>query len=125
MVKETVTRHPLGGRAPAGAEREDEERMSRTGELVVALQDKVATLTVAIRSLERHLPAPLVSVHQAAERLGVSVNTVRRRVKSGEMPCTRIGKALRIDLTKVRPLDSEEILELATQAQRRVGRGRA
>jgi excisionase family DNA binding protein len=61
----------------------------------------------------------LVSVHEAAERLGVSVNTVRRRVKSGEIPCTRIGKALRIDLTKVRVLDREEVEEMARRAMAR------
>src|ERR1700690_2530811 len=79
---------------------EGEEEMSRTGKLVVTLQDQVELLTVAIRSLERHLPAPLVSVQEAAERLGVSGKTVRRRVKAGDIPCTRISKAVRIDLTK-------------------------
>jgi len=93
--------------------------MSRTGELVISLQDQVETLTVAIRSLERHLPAPLVSVHEAAERLGVSVNTVRRRVKSGDIPSTRIGKAVRVDLRKVRPLTQSEVDELASNAMRR------
>ena len=93
--------------------------MSRTGKLVVTLQERVELLTVAIRSLERHLPAPLVSVQNAAERLGVSVNTARRRVKSGDIPCTRFGKALRIDLTKVRALDRSEVNELADQARRR------
>jgi excisionase family DNA binding protein len=98
--------------------------MSRTGKLVVVLQDQVEQLTVAIRSLERHLPAPLVSVQDAAERLGVSVNTVRRRVKSGDIPCTRIGKAVRIDLTKVRPLDQTEVSELAERALRRASRAK-
>jgi len=103
---------------PRRSAEENEDKMSRTGELVVILQDQVEQLTVAIRSLERHLPAPLVSVQDAAERLGVSVNTVRRRVKSGDIPCTRIGKALRIDLTKVRPLDRVEVSELAERAVR-------
>lgn len=103
---------------------ENEDKMSRTGELVVILQDQVEQLTVAIRSLERHLPAPLVSVQDAAERLGVSVNTVRRRVKSGHIPSTRIGKAVRIDLTKVRPLDQVEVSELAERALRRASRAK-
>jgi len=108
---------PEPGRVgPRRSADETEEKMSRTGELVVILQDQVEQLTVAIRSLERHLPAPLVSVHDAAERLGVSVNTVRRRVKSGHIPSTRIGKAVRIDLTKVRPLDQVEVSELAERA---------
>jgi excisionase family DNA binding protein len=108
---------PEPGRVgPRRSADEAEEKMSRTGELVVILQDQVEQLTVAIRSLERHLPAPLVSVQDAAERLGVSVNTVRRRVKSGHIPSARIGKAVRIDLTKVRPLDQVEVSELAERA---------
>ena len=98
----------LGPRRGEG-DADDEEEMSRTGELVISLQGQVETLTAVVRTLARQIPAPLVSVHEAAERLGVSVNTVRRRVKSGEIPCTRIGKALRIDLTKVRVLDREEV----------------
>ena len=93
--------------------------MSRTGELVITLQGQVETLTAAVRTLARQIPAPLVSVHEAAERLGVSVNTVRRRVKSGEIPCTRIGKVLRIDLSKVRVLDEEEVEEMAQRAMAR------
>ena len=109
---------------PRRSGEEEDEEMSRTGKLVVTLQDQVELLTVAIRSLERHLPAPLVSVQDAAERLGVSVNTVRRRVKSGDIPCTRIGKAVRIDLTKVRPLDQVEANDLADRGLRRAGRGK-
>ena len=52
---------------------DDEEEMSRTGELVISLQGQVETLTAAVRTLARQIPAPLVSVHEAAERLGVSV----------------------------------------------------
>jgi excisionase family DNA binding protein len=98
---------------------DDEEEMSRTGELVISLQGQVETLTAAVRTLARQIPPPLVSVHEAAVRLGVSVNTVRRRVKSGEIPCTRIGKALRIDLSKVRVLDQEEVEEMAQRAMAR------
>jgi excisionase family DNA binding protein len=105
-------------------EDEQEEEMSRTGKLVILLQDQVELLTVAVRSLERHIPPPLVTVQDAAERLGVSVNTVRRRVKSGDIPCTRIGKALRVDLTKVRPLDQVEVSELAERALRRGSRAK-
>lgn len=76
-------------------------------------------IPVAVRTLARQIPAPLVSVHEAAERLGVSVNTVRRRVKSGEIPCTRIGKVLRIDLSKVRVLDQGEVDEMAQRAMAR------
>jgi excisionase family DNA binding protein len=102
-----------------GKRDDDDEKMSRTGELVISLQGQVETLTAAVRTLARQIPPPLVSVHEAAERLGVSVNTIRRRVKSGEIPCTRIGKVLRIDLSKVRVLDQEEVEEMAQRAMAR------
>ena len=98
---------------------DDDEEMSRTGELVISLKGQVETLTAVVRTRARQIPAPVVSVHEAAERLGVSVNTVRRRVKSGEIPCTRIGKVLRIDLSKVRVLDQEEVEEMAQRAMTR------
>lgn len=93
--------------------------MSRTGELVITLQGQVETLTAVVKTLARQIPPPLVSVHEAAARLGVSVNTIRRRVKSGEIPSTRIGKVLRIDLTKVRVLDQDEVEEMAQRARGR------
>ena len=100
-----------------GKEQPDEdEEISPTGALVISLQGQVETLTAAVRTLARQIPAPLVSVHEAAERLGVSVNTIRRRVKSGEIPCTRIGKVVRIDLSKVRVLDEGEVEEMAQRA---------
>lgn len=98
---------------------DEEEKMSRTGELVISLQGQVETLTAVVKTLARQIPPPLVSVHEAAERLGVSVNTVRRRVKTGEIPCTRIGKVLRIDLSKVRVLDQDEVEEMAQRAMAR------
>jgi len=97
----------------------DEEVTSRTGRLVLALQDQVGSLTDAVRSLQRSLPAPLVSVQDAAARLGVSVNTVRRRVKSGDIPSTRIGKVVRVDLTNLRPLSDDEIRVMAQRALQR------
>jgi len=38
---------------------------------------------------------------------------------SGEIPCTRIGKVLRIDLSKVRVLDEEAVEQMAQRAMAR------
>jgi excisionase family DNA binding protein len=88
---------------PRRSGEEGEEEMSRTGKLVVILQDQVEDLTVAIQSLERHLPATLVDIRGAANYLDVSIRTVRRMVVRREIPYRRVGKVLRFDLTDLRP----------------------
>jgi len=43
-----------------------------------------------------HVPArPLLTVPEVADRLRVSVKTVRRRIESGELPAVRIGTGIR------------------------------
>lgn len=86
----------------------DDEDMSRTGKLVVSLQDQVGDLVAAVRSLERRIPARLVSVEETAQRLSISVQTVRRWCKAGLLPYVRRGRELRIDLTKVQARGPEE-----------------
>jgi hypothetical protein len=44
--------------------------------------------------------------------------------KAGHLTSTRIGKAVRIDVTKVRPLDQADLEALATEAQKRGERAR-
>ncbi len=41
-------------------------------------------------------------VSQAATALGVSVRTLRRRIKAGEIPVVRVGRAVRVDLAELR-----------------------
>jgi len=119
IFAQSVQPKPTRDRAEVPSGIVDEEVTSRTGRLVLALQDQVGSLTDAVRSLQRSLPAPLVSVQDAAARLGVSVNTVRRRVKSGDIPSTRIGKVVRVDLTNLRPLSDDEIRVMAQRALQR------
>src|SRR5262245_29680826 len=75
---------------------------SPTRELIVRLEAQVSALTGAVRGLEERLPARLVSVEEAAEHLSISVQTVRRWCKAGQLAYVRRGRELRIDLTKVR-----------------------
>ena len=42
--------------------------------------------------MNRHL-----TVHQAAEELGVSHKTIRRAIDAGQLPALRVGRALRIE----------------------------
>lgn len=93
-------------------EEEEEEEMSRTGKLVVSLQNQVGDLAAAVRSLERRIPARLVSVEETAQHLSISVQTVRRWCKAGLLPYVRRGRELRIDLTEVQARGREDIRRL-------------
>jgi excisionase family DNA binding protein len=97
-----------GGRRDA-----DAQDLSRTGKLVVSLQDQVGDLVAAVRSLERRIPAKLVSVEETAQHLSISVQTVRRWCKTGLLPYVRRGRELRIDLSKVQARGPEDIRRLA------------
>ena len=43
-----------------------------------------------------------LSVKELAAFIGVSTDTIRRAVRKGELPSTRVGTALRFDLRQVR-----------------------
>jgi len=40
---------------------------------------------------------PLLNVYKAARRLSVSEKTIRRLIRSGELPALKVGNSLRID----------------------------
>jgi len=45
-------------------------------------------------------PAPLLTIPQVADRLGISIRTVRRRIERGDIPAVRLGSGqapIRID----------------------------
>ncbi len=54
-------------------------------------------------------PNRLLKPQEAADRLTVSLSTLRRLIKSGRLPVVRVGHAIRI-----RPADLEEFLTPAT-----------
>lgn len=47
------------------------------------------------------MKTPDLSVKELAAFIGVSTDTVRRAVRKGEIPATRVRTALRFDLQKV------------------------
>ena len=62
------------------------------------LYEQLQALTAAVQRLA---PPKLVTVADAAETLGVSEVTVRRRIKDGRLPSKRVGRAIRVDLRGV------------------------
>jgi excisionase family DNA binding protein len=88
---------------------------SPTRELIVRLEAQVTALTGAVRGLEERLPSRLVSVEEAAEHLSISVQTVRRWCKAGQLAYVRRGRELRIDLTKVRAVMDADLRHASSQ----------
>lgn len=66
---------------------------------VSPLVAEVQRMTAELEALRRALPSRLVTLAEAAEQLGVSLATVRRRVRDGSLPSKRIGRAVRVDLS--------------------------
>lgn len=63
---------------------------------------RLDTLTAQVAELKALIPTQLVSIADAAKELAVSQATVRRQVKAGKLPSLRIGRQVRIDLSKVK-----------------------
>src|SRR5216684_3866927 len=67
------------------------------------LRLEVQRLAAEVSDLRQALPPLLVSVPIAAERLGVSLSTARRRVRDGEWPVRRDGRRVLVDLERSTP----------------------
>ena len=85
---------------------------------LVALEAEVRGLREEVVHLRSSAPPLLVAPAEAAARLGVSLSTLRRRIRSGEVPVTRIGRLVRVDLSALRPADQAEVARLVGAARR-------
>lgn len=65
---------------------------------VSPLCEEIKRLRLEVAALRRALPPALVSVDVAAETLGVSLSTARRRVRDGTWPVKRDGRRVLVDL---------------------------
>jgi len=72
---------------------------------VHALRSEVAALHAAIDQLRRALPPALLSVTDTARALQVAPITVRRMIREGKLAHVRVGRSLRVDLTRT-PVES-------------------
>lgn len=74
-------------------------------------------VTAELEALRKALPPQLVSMPEAAKRLGVSLATVRRRVADRSLPSRRIGRTVRVDLSGLHTMPEAEVTRLATRAR--------
>jgi len=73
-----------------------------------------------IRDLQKH-PEPLVTPDELAEYLKVSVDTIHRAIRTGELPALRIGARL----LRIRTEDARQFLRPAETGSARVVKIRA
>lgn len=85
---------------------------------ITHVRAEMRQIVIALEQLGLRLPPQLVDVPTAAKTLGVSVSTVRRRVKDGSRRATRVGSLIKIDLTALHPTPDAAIVALATRARR-------
>lgn len=62
--------------------------------------------------IESTKPGAFISLAQAADILGISVHTLRRRIAAGELPAFRTGKRI----IRVRVRDLEKVLRRVPSA---------
>ncbi len=88
---------------------------------LATLTEGIARLDAEVRALRQALPPRLGTLREAADLLGVSYATVRRRVRDGSLPVRRVGRALRVDLGALRPVSEEGVARTARQARTHQG----
>lgn len=83
---------------------------------VAPLRAEIERLRADVAALRRSQPAALATPAEAARALGVSLSTVRRRVRDGSLPVRRVGRSVRIDLAAMHAPSEAEVLRLAREA---------
>jgi excisionase family DNA binding protein len=83
------------------------------------LRAEVRALAAQVEHLRRSLPAQLVSIQEAAGHLHLSLSTVRRMVKRGDLPCRRLGRSVRVDLAALHPMTDDEVAQAAARVRAR------
>jgi excisionase family DNA binding protein len=86
---------------------------------ILPLAEEVRGLKAEVAALRAASPPRYGTVADAARILLCSEQTVRRRIDAGEIPSTRVGRAVRVDLTALRPPDPAMVADLAREARGR------
>jgi hypothetical protein len=95
----------------------DEIRGAVASALTQHRLDRLDDVIARLEAIERRLPPLLVGYADAARILKVSVPTVKRRALAGELPTTRIGSRVLVDVGRLHGLDGDDIARLAAGAR--------
>jgi excisionase family DNA binding protein len=94
-------------------------RLAVAAALAQELPKHIGPLLAEVQALRATAAPQMLSIAQAAQRLGVSICSVRRRVADGSIPAQRVGRRLVVpaDAAALRPKDPAELARLAREAQ--------
>jgi excisionase family DNA binding protein len=85
-------------------------RLGETQELIVGLKRQVDALTAEVSRLRERMPPQLVTVAEASKLLGVSVSTIKRKLRAGEIPSRHVGRSVRVDVSSYAAPSSSDVL---------------
>lgn len=88
------------------------------------LRAELRQMTAEVQALRRALPPQLLTQAQAAEHLGLSLSTVRRRVKDGTLPSKRVGRSVRVDVSAMHSPTEGEVAARVLDIRGTLGRGK-
>jgi ferric-dicitrate binding protein FerR (iron transport regulator) len=74
-----------------------------------------AELLERLERIESRLGPLLARPARAAKALDMSLATVKRRIRDGSLPTTKVGGVVLVDLARVRGLGADEIAQLAAR----------
>ena len=84
---------------------------------VAPVLTELATLREQVAILVQSSPPQMLSVAEAAKRMGVHPATIRRMCASGELAHRRAGRRLLVDASSLRPADVATVSRLAREAR--------
>lgn len=95
----------------------DDALAAAVSRAVEPMAAELRSLRTAVEDLRHAQPAQMLSVAQAAERLGISTCTVRRRVADGTLPSKHVGRRVLVPADTIQPVDDAEVARLAAAAR--------
>jgi excisionase family DNA binding protein len=84
---------------------------------VAGMERAVTELTAKVEALRAASPPLLVPIQEAATIFKVSVPTMRRWVKTGQVPVVRVANTVRVDLSRLHGVDAPDIARMAREAR--------
>lgn len=76
----------------------------------LAVREELQPLVAALSDLRAQtVDRALLPLPEAANQLGISIRTLRRRIRDGSVPAVRLGSAVRIDMRALRASSSSDV----------------
>jgi excisionase family DNA binding protein len=84
---------------------------------MAALELNAGKISEKVDRLLAALPPALIPIPEAAAAFKVSIPTMRRWAKRGEVPTVKIGNTIRVDMSRLHGKDAAEVSAWAAEAR--------